>query len=552
MSLIKMLTLPTKTPSVVGSIEVKLGDRVVEGQELFTVETSKGKRPIKSNVDGIVKEIFVAIGDELAADADMMLIEEDGQSEDTVEASKEVDKTVEKKSAEVLVIGGGPGGYVAAIYAVMNGKKVVLVEKERLGGTCLNVGCIPTKTLIESASLYAKTKELEDFGISAEDVSFDFSKVVARKDGIVKNLTDGIGFLMNKHNIEVLTGLASFESDSKVLVDGEKNYEIDFENAIIATGSKQAYLGIEGEKLPSVITSTEALSLETLPRSITIIGGGVIGMEFAFVFNDFGVDVNVIEYAGDILCTLDSSVCKLLRELAIKKGITINVSSKVENIKETENGMAVVTYSRDGKSYCIASEKVLYSVGRVANTDGLKLENTSLKVERGAIVVDDKMKTNIANIYAIGDVTAKMQLAHVASHQGIVAVDNILGKEHLMSYDAVPSVIFTHPEIAVVGVSKADADKHVVSRFDFAANGKAMVMNETEGFITLIKDKETGCIVGGCIIGVDASTTINVVTLAIKEKMSEKELMATIFPHPTTGEVVHEAAMGLGIGTLHQ
>ncbi len=547
-----MLTLPTKTPSVVGSIEVKVGDKVVEGQELFTVETSKGKRPIKSKTDGMVKEIFVAIGDEVAADVDMMLIEEAGSAEDANKVDELVEKAVEKKSAEVLVIGGGPGGYVAAIYAAMHGKKVVLVEKARLGGTCLNVGCIPTKTLIESANLYAQTKELEDFGIRAENVSFDFSKVVKRKDGIVKNLTDGIGFLMNKHNIEVLDGLASFESDNKVLVDADKKYEIDFNNAVIATGSKQAYLGIEGEKLPSVMTSTEALSLEALPKSITIIGGGVIGMEFAFIFNDFGVEVNVVEYADNILLSLDTKVSDLLKKIAEKKGIKISVSAKVESISECENNMSVVTYLQGGKRKQLASEKVLYAVGRAPNIEGLGLENTGVRAAKYAVLVDDKMKTSVDNIYAIGDVTAKMQLAHVASHQGIVAVDNILGHEHEMTYDAVPSVIFTHPEIAVVGVAKADVEKHIVSTFDFVANGKAMVMNETEGFITLIKDRETGHIVGGCIIGADASTTINVVTLAIKEKMSEKELMATIFPHPTTGEVVHEVAMGLGIGTLHQ
>ncbi len=552
MSIIKMLTLPTKTPSVVGSIEVKLGDTVVAEQELFTVETSKGKRPIKSDVDGIVKEIKVAIGDEVLAGDEMIIIEENAGATVAEDKAPVAEKAAEKKSADVLVIGGGPGGYVAAIYAAMNGKKVILVEKERLGGTCLNVGCIPTKTLIESANLYEKAKNLSEFGINAENISFDFAKVIKRKDGVVKNLTDGIGFLMNKHNIEVLNGLASFESDEKVLVDGDKKYEIDFENVIIATGSKQAYLGIEGEKLGSVITSTEALSLEALPKSLTVIGGGVIGMEFAFIFNSFGVDVNVIEYAPDILCTLDSGVCKLLRDIAAKRGIKISVSSKVESIKETENNMAIVTYACEGKSCVVASEKVLYAVGRTANIDGLGIENTSVKVERGAIVVDDKMHTNVENIYAIGDVTAKWQLAHVASHQGIVAVDNILGHEHEMSYDAVPSVIFTHPEIAVVGVTKPNPEKHVVSSFDFAANGKSMVMNETEGFITLIKDKESGLIVGASIIGPDASTTVNVVTLAIKEKMSEKELMATIFPHPTTGEVVHEAAMGLGIGTLHQ
>ncbi len=549
MTQVKMFKLPVKKPSVVGSIEVKVGDTVAINDVLFTIETAKGKRSIKSKVAGEVRSITVEVGEKVPADTVMMEIKD---CEETL-ATETKAVTLEKveKDVDLLIIGAGPGGYVAAIYAALNGKKVTIIEKNKVGGTCLNIGCIPTKVFVESANLYSQAKELSLFGINAENITYDFKKIFNRKKEVIKNLTDGIAYLLQKHGVELISGEASFISDEKVEVKADKLYQLNFKDVIIATGSKQAFLGIKGEKLPCVITSTDALALEKLPKSITIIGGGVMGMEFAFIFNSFGVEINIVEYAEDIVCSLDSEVTELLRDIAKEKGMNISVSSNVTSIAETDNGMAIVTYLKDGEEHYYVSEKVLYTVGYRANSESLALENTSVKIEKGAVKVDERMRSSHKHIYAIGDVTDIMKLAHVASHQAIVAVDNILGQESTMHYDAVPAVIFTNPEIATVGITRPD-DSHKLSKFEFAANGKAMVMNETEGFITLVEEKESGLLVGATIIGADASTIINTVTLAIKEKMTAKQLRAMIFPHPTTGEALHEAAMGLGIGMIHQ
>lgn len=275
-------------------------------------------------------------------------------------------------------------------------------------------------------------------------------------------------------------------------------------------------------------------------------------MEFAFIFRSFGVAVHVIEFMDSILSGIDPEASRLLREIAGRKGIRFSTAAKVESIKKAENNMAIVAYHKDGELHYTVSEKVLAAVGRVPNTEGLGLDKTGVEVVKGAVKTDQFLRTAVSHIYAIGDVTNIMQLAHVASHQAIAAVDHILGKNHIMPYDAVPAVIFTRPEIAAVGLSQPDPDKHMVSRFDFTANGKALVKGETEGFVKLIKEKESGRIVGGVIIGPDASVMINTLTLAVKEKMREQELSSMIFPHPTTGEALHEAAMGLSIGALHQ
>ncbi|RRD95464.1 dihydrolipoyl dehydrogenase [Clostridiales bacterium COT073_COT-073] len=547
---IKMMPVPGNKPSIIGSIDVKLNEWVEKEQLLITIETAKGKRSIKSEVAGIVAAIKVEIGDNVTAG--QVLMEIQTETAEMAEPIAEDHQLVEEKQFDLVILGAGPGGYVAAIYAAMNGLKVGLVEKADLGGTCLHVGCIPTKTLIESANLYQKLRELDKFGLSAENVTFDFTKIMERKKEVIATLTGGIEYLMKKHKIEVIAGMAECQRDGSVLVKGEKTWRLRSKDLILAVGAKQARVNISGIDLDCVLTSDMALSLEALPKSITIIGAGVIGMEFAFIFNSFGVEVQVIEFMDSILSTIDREATDLLQKIAESRGIKFHLSAKVEMIQKTENNMAVVTYQKAGQKLCIASEKVLLAIGRIPNTDGLGLENTEVKTEKGAIVVDSFMQTSAAHIYAIGDVTNIMQLAHVASHQAITAVQRILGQTQPMSYQAVPAVIFTHPEIATVGVTQVDAGQHESSRFDFSGNGKALVMGENTGFVKLIKDKSQGRMVGAVIIGPDAATMINTVTLAIDQGLSEKELCQMIFPHPTTAEAVHEAAMDLGLGALHQ
>ncbi len=548
---IKMMAVAGNKPNLVGSIEVKLQDKVEKDQVLLTIETAKGKRTIKSSCSGIVAAIQVEVGDVVTTGQTLVEIEAETEAP-AADAAAAENKEWIAKDAELLIIGGGPGGYVAAIYAAMQGKKVVLAEQANLGGTCLNEGCIPTKSFIESAALYDRLHHVSEFGLSADHVAYDFEQIADRKDRIVADLKNGIVSLLNSRGVEVLTGRAEFRDDRTVAVYGQENYLLTCQQIIIATGARQAVLPMEGIELDCVMTSRKALALKKLPQSVTIIGGGVIGMEFAFLFRSFGVEVHVIEFMDSILSGIDPEASRLLREIAGRKGIQFSTAAKVESIKKAENNMAIVAYHKDGELHYTVSEKVLAAVGRVPNTEGLGLDKTGVEVVKGAVKTDQFLRTAVSHIYAIGDVTNIMQLAHVASHQAIAAVDHILGKNHIMPYDAVPAVIFTRPEIAAVGLSQADPDKHMVSRFDFAANGKALVKGETEGFVKLIKEKESGRIVGGVIIGPDAPVMINTLTLAVKEKMSEQELSAMIFPHPTTGEALHEAAMGLSIGALHQ
>jgi len=397
------------------------------------------------------------------------------------------------------------------------------------------------------------------FGIETDSpVTVNMKQVIDRKDKIKDRLVSGIDFLMKKNEINVISGQASFMDNNTVTVKGEENYIIKAKNMIVATGSKISNIAIPGIDLPFVLNSTKALSDQDLPKSITIIGGGVIGMEFAFIYKNFGVDVHVIEFMDRLLTMVDSDISKEIQDIAEENNIHIHTGSKVKKIQSSVDGMAVITYENNGVEHLVVSEKVLVAIGREPNLEGLSIEKSGvlLNSKGKGIQADHSMRTNIDNIYAIGHVTNIIQLAHVASHQGIVAVDNILGKHKEMNYSAVPNVIFTSPEIASVGIGEDEAkSKDIdieVSKFSFAGNGKALTMNESRGFLKLIKNVKTGKIVGGSIIGADASSLISSLTLAIANGFTEKEITETIFPHPTTSETIHEAALDFGIGALHQ
>jgi dihydrolipoamide dehydrogenase len=363
---------------------------------------------------------------------------------------------------------------------------------------------------------------------------------------------------MKKNEINVISGQASFVDGSTVAVIGNVNYIVKAKDIIVATGSKISKIPIPGIDLPFVLNSTTALSCTDLPKSIAIIGGGVIGMEFAFIYKNFGVEVHVIEFMDRLLAMVDSDISREIQDIAVGENIKVHTSSKVMKIQNSVDGKAVITYEDKDGEHLLVSDKVLVAIGREPNIEGLAIEKSGVLLNnkgRG-IQVDASMRTNIKHIYAIGDVTNVIQLAHVASHQGIVAVDNILNKQKEMDYSAVPNVIFTAPEIASVCIgedaAKANGINIAVSKFSFAGNGKALTMNEPRGFIKLVKSNETGKIIGGSIIGADASSLISALTLAIANGLTDKEITETIFPHPTTGEVIHEAALDFGIGALHQ
>lgn len=559
--IIKMTAIPGGKMGTVGKIQVKVGDQVAVGDIIAQVETAKGNRPIKTTSAGIVSKILCEEGSQIASNADMFEIDESNITNDSNETDNksETQKTAKEITTDLLIIGAGPGGYVAAIYAAKNGLKVTLVEKSELGGTCLNVGCIPTKALVKSSEISHNVRNAAHFGVQLDGhITVNMKQVIDRKDKVRSRLVSGIDFLMKKNEISVISGQASFVDNDTVSVKGNENYIVKAKDIIIATGSKISKIAIPGIDLPFVMNSTTALSCTELPQSIAIIGGGVIGMEFAFIYKNFGVDVHVIEFMDRLLTMVDSDISKEIQDIAEEENIHVHTSSKVKKIQSSVDGKAVITYEDKDGEHLLVSDKVLVAIGREPNMEGLAIENSGVLLnDKGrGIQVDGSMRTNCKHIYAIGDVTCKIQLAHVASHQGIVAVDNILNKQKDMDYSAVPNVIFTAPEIASVGMgedeAKAQGLEIAVSQFSFAGNGKALTMNEPRGFIKLVKNKETGKIIGGSIIGADASSLISALTLAIANGFTDKEITETIFPHPTTGEVIHEAALDFGIGALHQ
>ncbi|MDD2221304.1 MAG: dihydrolipoyl dehydrogenase [Clostridia bacterium] len=557
---IKMPLLPGGKMGTVGKINVKVGEIVAEKDELAQVETGKGNKTIKAPAGGKICKICVCEGQKIASDELMFEISE--AEANCPEANCQCacqEKQSENITTDLCVIGGGPGGYVAAIYAAKQGLKVTLIEKGALGGTCLNVGCIPTKAFVKSSEVCRTIKEAPVFGIYPQgDFKVDMEKIVAHKDEVRATLVGGIEYLMNKNKIQVIKGAARFADQNTVIVEAEKTYVIKAKDYIVSTGSKTSKIPICGIDLPFVMDSTAALSCSELPKSITIIGGGVIGMEFAFIYRNLGVQVNVIEFLDKLLTMLDSDISSEILQIASEAGIKIRLSSKVTKIQPAINDQAVVTFEKDGKEEIVVSDKVLVAIGREPNLEGLDSEKAGL--EKGprnkGLQVDEGMRTNVEHIYAVGDVTNIIQLAHIASRQGLVAVDNILGKNCQMDYHAVPNVIFTSPEIASVGLNEDECQArkldYVAARSGFAANGKALTMNETKGYVKLIKDAKTNKIIGGSVIGVDASTLIAALAIAVQNGLTEENLTETIFAHPTVGETIYEAALGLGIGALHE
>ena len=547
--------------SKIGKINVQVGDEVKTNEILLQLETNKGNSPFKAKGNFKIEEIKVSEGDEVKVGDILFIVSGEIKTNNKPKVDYFGNMLKGKKEdvkADLLVIGGGPGGYVAALYAAKKGLNTVLVEREKLGGTCLNVGCIPTKALVKSSEVYKDTLLGEEFGFEIENIKVNMNKVIDRKDKIRENLVSGIDYLLSKNNVRVIKGDASFLDDKIIVAKrGKDEYKIEAKNIIVATGSKISKINIKGIDLPFVLNSKSALDNKNLPKSITIIGGGVIGMEFAFIYSNFGVKVNVVEYMDRLLTMVDDDISEEIKNIAKLNGINIYTSSKVTKIEESENGDAIVFFENEGKEKYLISENVLVAIGREPNIDGLNIEKAGIELnERGkGIKVDNTLKTNVPGIYAVGDVNNKMQLAHVASHQGIIAVDNILSEAKEMKYDCVPNVIFTAPEIASVGLTERECiEKKInikVSKFPFSANGKALTMGESRGFIKIIKDIDNNKIVGASLIGADASSLISTLTVIIKNNIKDKDIADTIFAHPTTGEVIHEAALGLSIGALH-
>lgn len=455
---------------------------------------------------------------------------------------------------DVIVIGGGPGGYTAAIYAAKKKMRVALIEKENVGGTCLNVGCIPTKALIHSADLYREMKHSDRFGIKAKDVEVDWTEIQKNKNDIVSNLTNGVKGLLKQNKVNHFDGTAEIIGRNSVrILNNTVETIIEGKNIIIASGSSPINIKIPGSDLEEVGTSRDALSYDNIPQSLAIIGGGVIGVEMAYIYNTLGSKVTIIEMLPQILGRMDSESSKTLKQALESQGIDIHTEASAMSF-EKNGKLANVKFKTKTGVEEVLVEKVLVSVGRKPNLD--VIGKIDIRSSKKGIEVDDYLRTNIPNIYAIGDVTGKMMLAHVASHQGITAVKNILGEKTRMNYNVVPSCIYTNPEMASVGLTEEEAkekynDDIIVSVFPFGYNGKSMTIGETNGFVKVIADKKYLGILGVHIVGPHATELIAEAALAIQLECTIEELVETIHAHPTLSEATLEASMGIIDEAIH-
>ena len=433
---------------------------------------------------------------------------------------------------DLIIIGSGPGGYQAARYAAQQGLKVVIVENSHAGGTCLNCGCIPTKTFAHEAEL------LRNPLLTDEDrLRWNFRTLLERKQTIVEQLRKGVETILQHPNITFVKGFGRLSGIHSVTVGDE---EFTVKNIILATGSHAKLPPVDGINVPSVMTSTELLSCSSIPKQLCIIGAGVIGMEFASAFNAFGCKVTVVEYMKECLPTIDGDIAKRLRKSLEKQGVTFIMQAGVSSI---QNG--TVTYEKKGKQATVVADSVLVATGRAANTDNMGLEGVGVEFNRQGIVVDDNMQTNIPGIYAIGDVNGKMMLAHAATFQGYRAINHILGKEDLINFDIMPAAIFTYPEAASVGISEDNAKQagldYSCGKGFYRANGKALSMGETEGLLKLIADKD-GKIIGCHVFGVHAADLVQEVTSLMNKNATVEDLKNIIHIHPTVGEILLSAA----------
>lgn len=458
--------------------------------------------------------------------------------------------------ADIAIIGSGPGGYVAALRAAQLDAEVVCIERDRLGGVCLNWGCIPTKSLLRSAEIYALTEEAEEFGVTVGEPQVDWQKMQERKSQAVEQLVNGTTMLLDRAGVKIMEGEASFARANVLRVQSDEGEEtVEADNIIIATGSRPLQVPIPGLDDPRVIDSKEALSLDRLPKSICVIGGGAVGVEFASLFNTLGVDVTVVEMLPHLAPLMDTSIGEGLAWSFQEKGIEVLTDTQVTRLEGTDAGLLVHMEGPDGEKQ-VEVEHVLSAVGRAPNVENLGLEVLGINPTRQGIDVDNRMRTAAPDVYAIGDVAAEgPMLAHVASHQGIVAVENAMGLTATMDYTAVPSCIFSMPEAASVGLSEQEAREQgyevKVGTFALANNPKAVIIDETEGFIKIVAEAEYDAVLGMHIVGPHANDLILENILGINLEVTLEEIKDTIHPHPTLGEAIGEAALAAQGRALH-
>ena len=557
----------TMTEGNVAEWRKNVGDSVRKGEVLLVVATDKLTFDVEAQEDGVLLQILVPAGQSVPVSAPIAVIgargeaidglrENGPQAEPSRAPAESALKGVAGAEKRVSIIGGGPGGYVAAIRAAQLGAKVTLVEKGPIGGTCLNVGCIPTKVLLHTAEVFSEIGHAKDLGISVTGASVDWNALMMRKNAAVQTLTGGVTTLLRSNGVRVLAGEASFVSSGEIVVRSANGGEekVEHDAAIIATGSEAFVPPVPGFDLPGVITSTEALSLSRIPKSMTLVGGGVIGVEFASIFASFGTSLTIVEMLPEILPNIDEEITGILKATLLQRGVRIHTSSKVTGVRRSDTGLVVAVETPDGRMD-IEAECVLVCVGRKPNTSALALDRAGVSVDRGRIVTDQHMRTSQAGIYAVGDCTSPIMLAHVASREGVVAAENIMGHDVVMDYRTTPSAIYTSPEVASVGLTERQAgEKGIavrVGRFPLAANGKSMIVNDVAGIVKYIVDEKYGEILGLHIIGPRATDLIVEGALAIRLEATVDEIVTTIHAHPTIGEALAEAALASRSEAIH-
>lgn len=444
--------------------------------------------------------------------------------------------------SDLIIIGAGPGGYETALDAARRGMSVTLFNGDRLGGTCLNEGCIPTKCLCKDAEVVAQFKEADRFGIEDFTFTVDFLRIAERKREVVGQLREGIATMLKSAKVNVVEAKACFK-DAHTVMAGEDEYTAD--NIIIATGSVSKSLPIPGHDLDCVMDSTRILDIEYIPESLVIIGGGVIGMEFASIFSNLGTKVTVIEFMKQILPPFDSDIAKRLKQALSKKGIDIITSAAAKKIEKSEDGITVI-YETKGKELSVTATDLLMAVGRTPRVEGMNLEAAGVEYNAKGIPVNDDMQTNVDHIYAVGDVNARMMLAHVASFQGQRALNSIQGKKDDIRFDLVPSAVFTLPECGMVGLTeeecKARGLETRIGKSFYRANGKALAMGEPDGICKLIFDKTTDKLLGAHIMGADAALLAQQANDFMNAGATSESIKETIFGHPTLSEILLAAA----------
>jgi dihydrolipoamide dehydrogenase len=460
-------------------------------------------------------------------------------------------------SFDIIIIGSGPGGYVTAIRAAQLGFKTAIVEREYLGGICLNWGCIPTKALLRSAEIFHYMQHAKDYGLSAEKVTYDPSAVVKRSRGVSKRLNDGVGFLMKKNKVTVIWGEAVIDAPGKITVKAGKSEPpkgavgpgaYQAKHIILATGARPRVLpGLEPDK-KLIWTYFEAMVPDKIPKSLLVIGSGAIGIEFASFFRTFGADVTVVEVLPQILPVEDAEISAFARKQFEKQGIKIFTGAKVVKLDKKPDAVAATIDDGKGGTQTLTVERVISAVGVTGNIENLGLEKVGVKTERGAVVVDALSRTNVPGIYAIGDVAGPPLLAHKAEHEGVICVEAIKGlKPHPMDKRLIPGCTYCSPQIASVGLTEQAAKEQKldirVGRFPFVGNGKAIALGEDQGLIKVIFDKKTGALLGAHMVGAEVTELIQGYVVAMNLETTEEEIMHTVFPHPTLSEMMKEAVL---------